>query len=88
MLNREIPEKVTKGIRLPQLPYMSSNLYQLLLNCWQLDPDERPDFGSLVPEISELRNDYMTQHLSFNVFPDFQYENYYQDIEFVWTYLL
>nr|XP_023019211.1 putative tyrosine-protein kinase Wsck [Leptinotarsa decemlineata] len=44
--NNEIPEKILKGLRLPQLQYISDDLYQVMLDCWQLDCDERPKLCS------------------------------------------
>ncbi|RZC35618.1 tyrosine-protein kinase Wsck, partial [Asbolus verrucosus] len=35
--NNEIPERVTKGLRLPQMQYFSDELYQIMLNCWQYE---------------------------------------------------
>lgn len=75
--NSELRLQVVKGLRLKQLPYISSMLYQLLLNCWQLDADERPTFGELVRNIQDLSEDDLT----FNVYPNFCYEEIHPDLE-------
>ena len=36
-----------RGLRVPQPDNVSDELYQLMLQCWQLDLDERPDFQQL-----------------------------------------
>ncbi len=33
---------------------MSEDLYQLMLQCWQIDVDERPTFGEIAPILSDL----------------------------------
>ncbi|KAF7396504.1 hypothetical protein HZH66_007366 [Vespula vulgaris] len=44
----EVEEAVEQGIRLPQLPDMPDPLYEVMLSCWQVDPEERPTFDELV----------------------------------------
>lgn len=78
--NNEIREKVIRGMRLPHLQYISSSLYQLMLNCWQLDMDERPDFEQLLQEMWDLKSD--PSSLDFTIYPSFQYEQYYPNLEF------
>lgn len=79
--NNEIPDRVIRGLRLIQLCYMSDMLYQLLLECWQLDLDERPNFSNIIESLTTLRNDMLSAHLSFNLYPGFQYEQFYPDME-------
>lgn len=75
--NSELRLQVVKGLRLKQLPYTSSSLYQLLLNCWQLDADERPTFAELARHIQDLTEDDLT----FNLYPNFRYEEVHQNLE-------
>ncbi|KAJ8923476.1 hypothetical protein NQ315_010054 [Exocentrus adspersus] len=79
--NNEIPERIVKGLRLPQLQYISDDLYQIMLDCWQLDCDERPDFPSLVDSLTDLKENNLIPYLSFNLFSNFQYEQFYPDME-------
>lgn len=44
--------------------------------------DERPDFEQLLQEMWDLKSDHSMQHLNFNIYPGFQYEQYYPDLEF------
>jgi hypothetical protein len=54
VLTRELPARVMRGLLLPQLPYISDDLYQLMLQCWQVDLDERPTFEQILVAIQEL----------------------------------
>lgn len=91
--NNEIPDKITKGIRLPQLRYISDEFYQLMLDCWQLDCDERPQFSALVESLESLKCNTILNCLSFNLYSNFQYEQFYPDMELAvrpvfWNYYL
>ncbi|XP_014604475.1 PREDICTED: putative tyrosine-protein kinase Wsck [Polistes canadensis] len=43
----EVEEAIEQGIRLPQLPDTPDPLYEVMLSCWQVDPEERPTFDEL-----------------------------------------
>lgn len=43
----EVGNRVMRGQRLPQLHCVDDDLYQLMLQCWQLDLDERPTFQEI-----------------------------------------
>ncbi|XP_018574764.1 LOW QUALITY PROTEIN: putative tyrosine-protein kinase Wsck [Anoplophora glabripennis] len=79
--NNEIPERVMKGLRLPQLQYISDDLYQIMLDCWQLDCDERPKFVDLVDSLTNLKENNLIPYLNFNLFSNFQFEQFYPDME-------
>lgn len=46
--------KIKKGIRPEKYAFISDDIYQLLLNCWQLDPSERFNFNDLVGQIKHF----------------------------------
>ncbi|XP_076260933.1 tyrosine-protein kinase Wsck isoform X1 [Rhynchophorus ferrugineus] len=80
--NNEIPDQLNKGIRLPQLRYINDELYQIMLDCWQLVPDERPKFEDLVDILNNFKGQCTSiQMLSFNIYSNFQYEQFYPDME-------
>ncbi|KAK4871871.1 hypothetical protein RN001_015995 [Aquatica leii] len=79
--NNEIPDRVMRGLRLVQMRYFSDDLYQIMLNCWQLDLDERPTFKSLVDTLTSIKQDTLNSHLNFNLHPEFQYEQFYPNME-------
>ncbi|KAG7208338.1 hypothetical protein KM043_014574 [Ampulex compressa] len=47
MLDSEVEEVVCQGIRLLQLPDTPDPLYEVMLSCWLIDPQERPTFAEL-----------------------------------------
>lgn len=46
-----------RGQRLPQLQFVDDDLYQLMLQCWQLDLDERPMFQEIVHILENMLED-------------------------------
>ncbi|KAK3914589.1 Putative tyrosine-protein kinase Wsck [Frankliniella fusca] len=76
----EVAARVMRGLRPQHLSYVSHDLYQLMLQCWQLDLDERPDFAEISTSLCELINNNET-HLDWNVVPGFQYEQYLSELE-------
>ncbi|KAJ8945602.1 hypothetical protein NQ314_009127 [Rhamnusium bicolor] len=74
-------KRIIKGLRLPQLPYISDDLYQIMLDCWQLDCDERPTFTDLIESLLTLRENTLIPYLNFNLYSSFQYEQFYPDME-------
>lgn len=46
-----------RGQRLPQLQVVDDDLYQLMLQCWQLDLDERPTFQEIVHILENMLED-------------------------------
>ncbi|KAJ8983439.1 hypothetical protein NQ317_013201 [Molorchus minor] len=79
--NNEMPDKIMKGLRLPQLPYINDDLYQIMLDCWQLDCDERPTFTDLMESLEELKENTLIPCINFNLYSNFQYEQFYPDME-------
>ena len=47
MTNGEVLAKVEQGYRMPPPPGCDEPLYQIMLDCWKPDPDERPTFEYL-----------------------------------------
>lgn len=45
--SEELLSRIRNGVRPEQLNFVYNDLYQLLLNCWQLNPQERPDFEEI-----------------------------------------
>ena len=46
--------RIKKGIRPEKYPFISEDLYQLFLNCWELEPNERCDFNDIVGQMKHL----------------------------------
>lgn len=52
-----------------------------MLNCWQVDLDERPNFRELINSLQDIIEDTYTPSLSFKNVINFQYEPYYAELE-------
>jgi len=46
--------RIKKGIRPEKTPFIYEDLYQLLLNCWELDPNERSTLDEIVGQLKQL----------------------------------
>lgn len=79
--NNEIPEKISKGLRLHQIRYISDELYQVMLDCWQEGCDARPRFSDLVETFASFEESSLIPPISFNLYSNFQYEQFYPDME-------
>ena len=56
MNNMEVIERVSEGYRLPKLKDFPDELYELMLQCWNQDPKERPSFSEILKKLNEIRN--------------------------------
>lgn len=70
-------------MRLQQMQHVDDNLYQILLNCWQLDLDERPTFVDLTDALQNLIEDGFEPYLNLEMYPNFHYEPYYSELELI-----
>ncbi len=43
-----------RGLRLTKPPNVSDGLYQLMLDCWQTDLDERPTFEEILQVLQDM----------------------------------
>lgn len=64
----EVGNRVMRGHRLSQLHCVDDDLYQLMLQCWQLDLDERPTFQEIA-HILENMLEYSTVRVHCRRFP-------------------
>ncbi|TPP67687.1 Focal adhesion kinase 1 [Fasciola gigantica] len=54
MTNAEAAEHVTRGQRLKRPELCPRNLYVVMLECWNTNPQRRPTFAALKPRLREL----------------------------------
>ncbi|XP_018329507.1 putative tyrosine-protein kinase Wsck isoform X2 [Agrilus planipennis] len=80
--NNEIPGQIKRGLRLVQLPYISEELYQQMFDCWQVEPGERPDSSAILQMLTHCQVNSLPL-LNFELYPGFQYEQFYMDSELV-----
>lgn len=51
---RDIPNKLQKGYRMPKPKHVEKKLYQLMVQCWQVRPNDRPTFSVLKDKITSM----------------------------------
>ncbi|CAH1249286.1 ERBB4 [Branchiostoma lanceolatum] len=54
---RDVPDLLERGERLPQPPICTLDLYMVMVKCWLLDADARPNFSELVDTFHKLAGD-------------------------------
>lgn len=78
--SKELVQRVQRGLRLKQPSNVGLALYQIMVSSWQIDLDERPAFQELVEILQQAFNQAL-DYLSFNLFPEFNYERYDPTVE-------
>lgn len=58
--------RIRNGARPEQVPFIFDDLYQLFLNCWELDAKERPTFEEINAYLKQLTSTSIEHTLSFN----------------------
>ncbi|XP_078379935.1 tyrosine-protein kinase receptor Tie-1-like [Oculina patagonica] len=51
---RVIANKLQKGYRMPKPKHVDDQLYQIMLQCWQENPNDRPTFSKLKDTITRM----------------------------------
>ena len=54
---RDVPELLEKGERLPQPSICTIDVYMIMIKCWMLDADSRPNFIELAEEFAKMARD-------------------------------
>ncbi|XP_055919435.1 putative inactive tyrosine-protein kinase Wsck isoform X2 [Eupeodes corollae] len=52
--SQDLLPRIKNGLRPEQPPFVYSDLYQLFLNCWQLEPSDRPDFEDVAFNVRQV----------------------------------
>jgi hemopoietic cell kinase len=47
MANREVLDQIQRGYRMPRLENCPEKIYDYMLRCWDVSPDNRPTFEHL-----------------------------------------
>lgn len=82
-VNKDVAARVLRGMRPSQPSYVGDGLFQLCLQCWQVDPDERPSFSSLLNELTHFAEGPGSTCLSFTHYNGFNYEPHVPQYEIV-----
>ncbi|XP_045532166.1 putative tyrosine-protein kinase Wsck [Pieris brassicae] len=82
-VNKDVAARVLRGMRPSQPSYVGDELFQLCLQCWQVDPDERPTFTSLVHEVVPFADGPGLRSLSLTYYNGFNYEPHIPEFEII-----
>lgn len=61
----DLMQRIKGGARPEHVPFVFDDMYQLMLNCWQMDPGERPSFEDIRFALRQMQTS-PTHVLSFN----------------------
>jgi len=50
----KFPSVLQKGYRIPKPEYFKDELYNIMMKCWEMEPENRPSFDSLCTSIRTL----------------------------------
>lgn len=81
--NKDVAARILRGMRPSQPSYVGDELFQLSLQCWQVDPDERPIFSSLLQELIPFAEAQGTRSLSFTHYNGFDFEPHIPQYEII-----
>ncbi|XP_022809176.1 proto-oncogene tyrosine-protein kinase receptor Ret-like isoform X4 [Stylophora pistillata] len=62
---RKIANLLQQGYRMPKPQHVDDKLYQIMMRCWQNDPDARPTFTSLKNQLKDMETLYKVVAESF-----------------------
>lgn len=80
---KDVTPRVLRGMRPSQPSYVGDELFQICLQCWQVDPDERPSFKMLLHDLTPFTQYPATRSISFTHYNGFEFEPYVAQYEVV-----
>lgn len=63
--SNDLLSRIKKGIRPDKYPFISEDMYQLMLNCWELDPQERLEIGEVTGHLKQMQTSAM-HYINYN----------------------
>lgn len=81
--SKDVAARVLRGMRPSQPSYVGDEMFQICLQCWQVDPDERPSFTSLLQELRPFASSPGLRSLSFTHYNGFNFEPYVPEYEII-----
>jgi len=72
---REIANKLQQGYRMPKPKHVDRQLYQIMLQCWQENPNDRPTFSSLEDTIVKMTQNNNHVYVNMNEYDTSLYSN-------------
>ncbi|XP_044176562.1 fibroblast growth factor receptor 3-like [Acropora millepora] len=58
MEGRKIANLLQQGYRMPKPEHVDDDLYRIMMNCWQSEPEARPSFSDLTQQLKGLENQH------------------------------
>jgi len=58
MNGKRIANLLQEGYRMPKPQHVDDKLYEIMLKCWQNDPDVRPTFSDLKTQLKDMENQH------------------------------
>ncbi|XP_015768091.1 PREDICTED: fibroblast growth factor receptor 2-like isoform X5 [Acropora digitifera] len=55
---RKIVSLLQQGYRMPKPEHVDNDLYQIMMNCWQSEPEARPSFNHLTQQLKRMENQH------------------------------
>ncbi|XP_078379878.1 uncharacterized protein LOC144662808 [Oculina patagonica] len=57
---RQIATKLQEGFRMPKPKHVDSKIYQIMLNCWEQNPSDRPTFPKIKETMKGIERNHKT----------------------------
>ncbi|XP_068686967.1 fibroblast growth factor receptor 4-like isoform X2 [Montipora foliosa] len=58
MDGKKIASLLQQGYRMPKPQHVDNDLYQIMINCWQNEPEARPSFADLTQQLKGMENQH------------------------------
>ncbi|XP_068733650.1 fibroblast growth factor receptor 2-like isoform X1 [Montipora capricornis] len=58
MDSKKIASLLQQGYRMPKPQHVDNDLYQIMINCWQNEPEARPSFADLTQQLKGMENQH------------------------------
>jgi len=63
-----------EGCRMQKPEHVDNKLYQIMMNCWQSEPEIRPSFADLTQQLKQMENLHKTL-LNMHIYDNAMYAN-------------
>ncbi|XP_067021800.1 fibroblast growth factor receptor-like isoform X3 [Acropora muricata] len=74
MEGRKIANLLQQGYRMPKPEHVENDLYQIMMNCWQSEPEARPSFNDLTQQLKHMLNQRKTL-INMHIYDNALYAN-------------
>ncbi|XP_067039370.1 fibroblast growth factor receptor 3-like isoform X2 [Acropora muricata] len=71
---REMANLLQQGYRMPKPEHVDNDLYQIMMKCWESEPEARPSFSDLTQQLKRLEKQHKTL-INLQIYDNTQYGN-------------